>query len=503
MKVIMVMFDSLNRHMLPPYGCDWVHAPNFKRLAERTVTFDQSYVCSMPCMPARRDLHTGRPNFLHRSWGPLEPFDDSVPEILKDAGVYTHICTDHYHYFEEGGTNYHTRYNTWEFFRGHEGDPWFGQVAAREHPEAIGQHEKNGPSQVQDWKNRADMPFESEHPQSQVFKAGIDFIERNRKDGNWWLQIETFDPHEPYFSARQYKDHYPAHYDSYDGPHFDWPKYQTVEETPEQIEHLRHENASLISMCDSKLGDVLDTMDRLDLWEETMLIVWTDHGFLLGEHDGTGKCRGPFYEEIAHTPFFVWDPRAGEKGERRQALVQPSIDLGPTLLDLFGVEPTSDMLGQSLSRTIEDDTPVREAAIFGMHGHQVNVTDGRYVYMRGPSEETESNGPLFDYTLMPSHMRKAFSVEELSENVALQKPFGFTKGCATMKIERLPGTRGGFKPQSSLHTRLYDLSADPAEERPLEDDAVEAKMRKHLVDLMTACDAPAEQYTRLGLEQPG
>jgi len=231
--------------------------------------------------------------------------------------------------------------------------------------------------------------------------------------------------------------------------------------------------------------------------------VWTDHGFLLGEHDGTGKCRGPFYEEIAHTPFFVWDPRAGEKGERRQALVQPSIDLGPTLLDLFGVEPTSDMLGQSLSRTIEDDTPVREAAIFGMHGHQVNVTDGRYVYMRGPSEETESNGPLFDYTLMPSHMRKAFSVEELSENVALQKPFGFTKGCATMKIERLPGTRGGFKPQSSLHTRLYDLSADPAEERPLEDDAVEAKMRKHLVDLMTACDAPAEQYTRLGLEQPG
>ncbi len=82
MNAIMVMFDTLNRHMLPPYGCDWVHAPNFERLARRTVAFDKCYVASMPCMPARRELHTGRYNFLHRSWGPLEPFDDSMPEIL-------------------------------------------------------------------------------------------------------------------------------------------------------------------------------------------------------------------------------------------------------------------------------------------------------------------------------------------------------------------------------------------------------------------------------------
>ena len=60
MKAIMVIFDSLNRHFLPPYGCEWVIAPNFERLAERTVTFDDCYVASTPCMPARRELHTGR-----------------------------------------------------------------------------------------------------------------------------------------------------------------------------------------------------------------------------------------------------------------------------------------------------------------------------------------------------------------------------------------------------------------------------------------------------------
>ena len=54
MKAVMVMFDSLNRHFLSPYGCDWTHTPNFKRLAEKTVTFTSCFVVSMPCMPARR-----------------------------------------------------------------------------------------------------------------------------------------------------------------------------------------------------------------------------------------------------------------------------------------------------------------------------------------------------------------------------------------------------------------------------------------------------------------
>ena len=84
MKAVMVMYDSLRRMDLPSYGGKEIELPNFKRLAEHTVVFDNSYVCSMPCMPARREIHTGRANFLHRSWGPLEPFDDSMPEILKD-----------------------------------------------------------------------------------------------------------------------------------------------------------------------------------------------------------------------------------------------------------------------------------------------------------------------------------------------------------------------------------------------------------------------------------
>ena len=401
MKAIMVMFDSLNRHMLPPYGCEWTHAPNFERLAKRTVTFDTCYVGSMPCIPARRELHTGRYNFLHRSWGPLEPFDDSMPALLSANGVYTHLVSDHGHYWQDGGATYHTRYNTWEIIRGQEGDAWKGHVADPDIPPVVVKRE-HGSLWRQDWINRSYMPTEEQHPQHLTFERGLEFIQTNHDSDNWFLQIETFDPHEPYFSPERYKALYPH---EYNGPHFDWPPYERVTQTPEQVEHMRYEYAALLSMCDASLGKVLDLMDELDLWDDTLLIVNTDHGFLLGEHDWWAKVMQPFYNEIAHTPLFIWDPRTGIRDERRKSLVQ-TIDLPATLLEFFGVERPPDMQGQPLRQVIEDDAPVRQAGLFGIHGGHVNCTDGRYVYMRGSA--TEENAPLFEYTLMPTHMDHMF-----------------------------------------------------------------------------------------------
>jgi arylsulfatase A-like enzyme len=161
MKAIMLMFDTLNRHMLPPYGCEWTHAPNFERLTDRTTLFDNCYISSAPCMPARREIHTGRYNFLHRSWGPLEPFDDSMPAILSQNGIYTHLISDHYHYWETGGATYHTQYDTWEGVRGQEGDPWKGEVIDPEIPD--NNRERKNKLWRQDWVNRKYMEEESAH----------------------------------------------------------------------------------------------------------------------------------------------------------------------------------------------------------------------------------------------------------------------------------------------------------------------------------------------------
>lgn len=490
MKAIMVMFDSLNRHMLPPYGCDWTHAPNFQRLAQRAVTFDNCYVASMPCMPARRELHTGRYNFLHRSWGPLEPFDDSMPQLLKEHNIYTHLVTDHQHYWEDGGGTYHYRYNSFEFVRGQEGEPWKGVVGKVETPPATSQ-EANHPGGMwrQDWVNRSHIHGEEEMPQAQTFKLGMEFIQRNAAQDNWFLQLETFDPHEPFFSQQQYKDLYPH---EYNGPHFDWPPYTQVTQPREMVEHARYEYAALLSMCDHYLGKVLDQMDELDLWKDTLLIVCTDHGFLLGEHDWWAKIAQPFYNEVAHPPLFIWDPRCGIRGERRDQLVQ-MIDFAPTLLEYFGVPIPKDMQGMVLRDVIAQNQPTRAAVLYGVHGGHVNVTDGRYVYMR--SCQTPDNSPLYEYTLMPTHMRKIFEVGEL-QDIRLQEPFSFTKGCRTMKIQ----ARTWMNP-SRFGTFLYDLEKDPGQNQPIQDAAVEKRMIAHLLRLMKENDSPAEQFTRLGLEE--
>jgi arylsulfatase A-like enzyme len=488
MKAIMVMFDSLNRHMLEPYGCDWVHTPSFRRLAERTVTFDTAYVGSMPCMPARRELHTGRYNFLHRSWGPLEPFDDSTPEILKSRDVYTHLVSDHYHYWEDGGCTYHSRYDSWDFSRGQEGDPWKANLT--EDVEIPPSRNGRGRKWIRhDWMNRHYMKREEDTCQARTFAMGVDFLRTNHRQDNWFLHIETFDPHEPYFVPRKYIDMYPH---EYDGPHFDWPPYAPVTEDPRTVHHLRCLSAALHSMCDEYLGKVLDLMDELDLWKDTMLIVNTDHGFLLGEHESWGKCWMPFYQEISHMPLFIWDPRSGRRGQRRTSLVQ-TIDLPATLLEYFGVERPNDMQGAALRATVDCDAPVRQAGLFGVHGAHVNCTDGRFVYMRAPVRP--DNTPLHNHTLMPTHMRNPFSVKEL-QDLQLAEPFAFTKGCRTMKTPA-----GAWGDPHKFRTMLFDLAADPRQQNPIRDQAVEQRMIEHTVRLMKANDAPAEQYERLGLPQ--
>jgi arylsulfatase A-like enzyme len=490
MKAIMVMFDSLNRRMLPPYGCDWGHAPNYQRLAERSVTFDNCYLGSAPCMPARRELHTGRYNFLHRSWGPIEPFDDSMPQILRNSGIYTHLITDHVHYWEDGGCTYHTRYSSSELVRGQEGDPWKGHVNPP--PDVPHKTRREAPDQpesmwVQDWINRSYMPTPEDQPQAKTFQLAQEFIRTNYEADNWFLQIETFDPHEPFFTHHKYKELYPH---EYDGPHFDWPSYGPVTEPPGQVQHIRYEYAALVSMCDEQLGQVLDMMDELDMWHDTMLIVCTDHGFLLGEHGWWAKNVQPWYNENAHIPLFIWDPRISRGGERCQSLVQ-MIDFPATLLEFFGVPLPPDMQGTPLRDTIANDAPGREAALFGVHGGHTNVTDGRHVYMRAPAHH--DNKPLYEYTLMPTHIRSFFSVDEL-KTAELAEPFSFTKGVRPLKVEARPWIRA-----HPFGTLLFDLDTDPGQNGPLDDPGIEMEMIQHLIRLMQANDAPPEQFERLGL----
>ena len=210
MRTIFILFDSLNRHFLECYGSDLLHTPNFRRLSEKAVTFDQHHVGSLPCIHARRDLQTGKLSFMHRSWGPLEPFDQSVFDQLRTAGVYSHLITDHYHYFEEGAGNYHTKYSSFEFVRGQEGDKWQAPIdapladwQARYHADQF--NEKTGSLPFHYMANRSHLEETGEFPSTQCFNAACTFLNANKAADDWFLQIETFDPHEPFFAPEDHR----------------------------------------------------------------------------------------------------------------------------------------------------------------------------------------------------------------------------------------------------------------------------------------------------------
>ena len=154
------------------------------------------------------------------------------------------------------------------------------------------------------------------------------------------------------------------------------------------------------------------------------------------------------------------------------------------------------MQGKSLRDTIAEDAPVRQYALFGMHGRQVNLTDGRYVYMRAPKRD---NSPLYEYTLMPTHMRALFTAEELS-GMELAQPFSFTQGLRTMKIpvEQVTNVNGQIS-DATYQSYLFDLEQDPEQQHPLSDPEVLKVYTGVLCEMMRLSDAPVEQYQRLGL----
>ncbi len=208
-----------------------------------------------------------------------------------------------------------------------------------------------------------------------------------------------------------------------------------------------------------------------------MLIVNTDHGFLLGEHEWWGKTschcitKWPIYPALSGIHSMV------ARGESRQALAQ-TIDIPATLLDSFGLPKPQDMQGVSLLPVLRDDTPVRNYALFGYHGCHINITDGRYVYMRAPV--TQGVSGLYEYTLMPTRINRRFTPSEL-QGMTLHPPFGFTKGCKVLKIPaESVMTRGADR----FGHRLYDLHDDPLQQTQSRDTAAAERLCSSMKAMM-------------------
>lgn len=503
-NVVVVLLDSLNRHHLGAYGSTEFATPNLDRVAARSVRFTDHHTGSLPCIPARHDLLVGAWDFLWRPWGSIELWEEPITASLRRAGVVTHLVTDHPHLFETGGENYHTDFTAWDYQRGHESDPW----RTRPDPSWLGAP-SFGRGHTHYDTSRGWFRGEEDFPGPRTMEAAAQWLRRDaphhRAAGErFFLWVDEFDPHEPFDTP----DPWASMYDeSWEGPHLIWPPYAVGALgkgvlTPQEAHQVRSQYGAKLSMIDHWLGRMLDALDATNGWDDTALIVLTDHGHYLGEPDVRGddlwgKPGVPVYKTLGHIPLMVaWpgvEPRVCDE-------LTTTADVHATLLEVFGAQATHRTHGTSLVPLVEGDgTAIRDWVLTGVWGREVNLVTKQWRYTRGPQGDNEPLSMWSNrWSTMPIAAAPDFKMPMPDDRAVLDRMPG-----STIPVIRQPFRQGDLLPfwayAKQYETLLYDRVEDPDETRdvvagPLAADAAEL-LRVALLDV----EAPEDQLVRLGL----
>ncbi|HEO70974.1 MAG TPA: hypothetical protein ENN80_06885, partial [Candidatus Hydrogenedentes bacterium] len=203
-------------------------------------------------------------------------------------------------------------------------------------------------------------------------RTAIQWLEENHKAGPFFLWLDFFDPHEPWNPPEYFVRRYDPEYAGRPMTH---PNYGPASAyTPEELHNLWAHYAAEAQLVDRWIGRVLEKIDDLELWDDSIVLITSDHGMSLGEHGRTGKSNihdddpryWPLYPELGHVPFLIAGgdvPRA----QSRDAFGQP-VDILPTLCELAGVtvNPAKPFDGQSLAPAILEAGPShRDYALSG------------------------------------------------------------------------------------------------------------------------------------------
>jgi arylsulfatase A-like enzyme len=250
-------------------------------------------------------------------------------------------------------------------------------------------------------------------------------------------------------------------------------------------------------MIDAWFGRMLDAIDRRGLWEDTAVIVCTDHGHYLGEKDLFGKPASPIFEPLGHTPLLVAWP--GVNAGAVEALTT-NVDLYATLMDLFGVESKHTTHGKSLVPLIVGEADsVREHALAGYWGREVHLLDGQHKYVRGPVGKNEPLSMWSNrWSTMPLMQARNVRLPHPDDRAFLDRMPG-----SNIPVLRQPFRQGDMLPYWGYgdfsQNLLFDLHNDPAEEENLVGSPREKDLADHLHEALREIEAPDDHFIRLGL----
>jgi arylsulfatase A-like enzyme len=412
MNVVVVIIDSLRKDHVGAYGNDWIQTPNLDALAKDSMLFTRAYPDSIPTICARRAIHTGTRTWPFRNWTPVKgdtfqpygwqpvPQDQTMlAEILKTEGLSTNLVTDTHHMFK-ASYDFQRGFDTFDFIRGQERDHYRPMSLAPQKKVDRNTVSGNDNSMVDKVRqyiaNTLNRKSEEDWFAPQVFTWGARYLEAVKETEPFFLIVDSFDVHEPWDPPKKYVDLYD---DSYDGPEPIVPNYSDASWISDrELKRMRALYAGEVTMADHWLGTFLDKMESLGLMDNTLLMLLSDHGAALGEHNDTGKPYWALYPELTDITFMIRHPE-GKGAGKTSDYYASTHDVAPTILGSMGMERNPQMEGQDLSVILEGKKPTPRPHFTLGYDEYVKTRDDDYAMI---SLNDGSDAKLFDLKSDPN-----------------------------------------------------------------------------------------------------
>jgi arylsulfatase A-like enzyme len=406
LNIIWIIADTVRVEDLGYYGNKSIKTPAIEAFGKKSVGFSRHYVASFPTMPARADFLTGRWTGCFMEWGPLPPDQLTLPNLLRQAGYNTAAVVD---------TPFFLRQNLGQHFIGEGMNYDQGFKTFIEIPGQWSLYYSYG-GEGRAWRH------ESEHFAPRTFTAAGEWLEKHYKE-DFFLYIDTWDPHEPYDAPDYYTKLY---YPEYDGEIID-PVYMPWQKVPgfteEKLKKAYATYCGKLTMVDTWLGYFLKKVENMGLLKNTAIIFVTDHGFYFGEHGGIfGKevmatvttkisemrwAGSPLYEEVTRIPLMIYLP--GIRPGRYDGLTS-AIDLMPTVLDILDVKSPGWVEGSSLLPMIKDRNT--KGKDFVISGHPFTVAPDKNGIIKG---RPPYRSPGWDTTITTEEWALLYSLKDPCE----------------------------------------------------------------------------------------
>lgn len=390
MNILLATLDQFRGDALGCAGHPIVKTPNLDFLASEGVRFARHYSQCTPCSPGRASLYTGQYQMNHRvvaNGTPLDMRFDNVARAARRAGYvpmlfgYTDQAIDPRAAHGPDDPRLLSYENVLPGFEigchlpMGDPSPWLGRLSKCGHAVSLDPNEA--------------LAGESDRPAEHSMAAFLTdrFLDwLSTRDGPWFAHLSHLRPHPPYAAAGRYarlydpdkvalpipprSDRHPLHAELMQHPRLAAPRDQRV------IRKIRAQYYGMVSEVDFQLGRVWNALKALDQWNDTFVVVTSDHGDQLGDHGLLEKYG--FFEESFHIPCIVRDPRSGTTRGTVVEKFTENVDIFPTLCQAMDVPIPAQCDGLPLTPFVKGETPVswREAAHWEFDWRANSISQG-------------------------------------------------------------------------------------------------------------------------------